>query len=288
MLTRHEMAQEYLYCGRATHCHLPSSNLCLGYLSILILHTCLAILLETASSHKQSQKEDRRMGKKKRTRAAPPKKAGRSKFFPCPVCNTIESVGSERISKEGVFVLTCKMCKERYTYKYGLLDTPNEAHRSWGDFIYKKKKYGVPCPGFGDCKCNFKGIAIIDFFTERDEGTGIENYYARLTCGECGTSIRPLYTNETKAEFKKRMEQEHARGRDERRKRENDDNYDARLVSPEAPVNDYNDYKGDASKKRPRNRGDSSHRKESSSSDILDDDQEIASQISEPRSEDDI
>lgn len=84
------------------------------------------------------------------------------------------------------------------------------------------------------------------------------------------------------------MEQEHARGRDERRKRENDDNYDARLVSPEAPVNDYNDYKGDASKKRPRNRGDSSHRKESSSSDILDDDQEIASQISEPRSEDDI
>lgn len=228
------------------------------------------------------------MGKKKRARAAPPKKTSRSKSFSCPACHTIDSVGSEKISKEGVFVLTCKTCKKKYTYKYGLLDTPNEAHRSWNDFIYKAKKYGVPCPGFvGGCKCDFEGVAIIEFSPERDETTGIESLHAILTCEKCGTFIRPLYTNETRNEFKKRMAQENARGREERKRKDNTDKYDDGLVSPEAEAHT-GGYNNSDFKKRSRKKDDYSRREDSSESDVLDDDQELGSQISEPRSEDDI
>lgn len=228
------------------------------------------------------------MGKKKRARAAPPKKASRSKSFSCPVCHTLDSVGSEKVSKEGVFVLTCRTCRKRYTYKYGMLDTPNEAHKSWGDFIYKAKKYGVPCPGSVEgCKCDFEGIAIIEFSPERDETTGIVSLHATLTCEKCGTFIRPLYSNETKSEFKKRMAQENARGREERKRKDNTDKYDDGLVSPEAGAR-AGSYNSTDFRKQSKKGDNYSRREDSTGSDILDDNQELGSQMSEPVSEDDI
>lgn len=225
------------------------------------------------------------MGKKKRARVAPPKRQKKSNLFTCPVCNTIESVSSEKHSKKGIFFLICKVCREKYTYKYGLLDTPNEAHKSWSSFIYKKKKYGVPCPGPSsgaqDCKCNFKGLAIIEFLTETDE-TDAKKSYAKIICPMCGVFMRPLYPNETKEEFKKRMARENAQRREERSQKLRDDDYDEGFVLTEETGDKY------LSRKKHR-RGTADEYEESGKSDIvMDDGQGIGSPLSEPESADDI